>query len=180
MSRPLSRSLLISALVVAGISAPPPAAFAAAAVQTDPAACRQSPARQTRRSILGGIGGAVAGNILGSNSVTRTITSVLPAQTMLTEALMNLLDTCEQQKAAQATETVTQQAETQGVGTRAAWRSDTRPGVSGSSTVTAATQTADGSNCMTVTDVVIVNGEETTVGKKMCRRPGASGYVLAA
>jgi hypothetical protein len=33
---------------------------------------------------------------------------------------------------------------------------------------------------MTVTDVVIVGGEETTVPKTMCRRPGASGYVLAA
>ena len=37
-------------------------------------------------------------------------------------------------------------------------------------------QAADGSHCMTVTDVVIVDGEETTAPKRMCRAPGASGY----
>jgi hypothetical protein len=30
---------------------------------------------------------------------------------------------------------------------------------------------------MTVTDVVIVDGEETVVPKKMCRSRGASGYA---
>ena len=38
-------------------------------------------------------------------------------------------------------------------------------------------QLADGSQCVTVNDVVIVDGEETTVPKKMCRKPGASGYA---
>jgi hypothetical protein len=33
---------------------------------------------------------------------------------------------------------------------------------------------------MLITDVVIVDGEETTVTKTMCRAPGASGYTLAA
>jgi hypothetical protein len=32
---------------------------------------------------------------------------------------------------------------------------------------------------MTVTDVVIVDGEETTVPKKMCRGPGDSGFKRA-
>jgi hypothetical protein len=45
------------------------------------------------------------------------------------------------------------------------------------SKVTAAEQLADGSNCMTVTDVVIVDGEETVVPKKMCRARGATGYA---
>ena len=31
--------------------------------------------------------------------------------------------------------------------------------------------------CLTVTDVVIVDGEETTVPKRMCRARGASGYA---
>ena len=39
---------------------------------------------------------------------------------------------------------------------------------------------ADGSKCMLVADVIIVNGEETKVDKKMCRAKGASGYVLSA
>jgi hypothetical protein len=38
---------------------------------------------------------------------------------------------------------------------------------------------ADGGNCMTVTDIVIVDGEETTVPKRMCRAKGASGYARA-
>ena len=33
---------------------------------------------------------------------------------------------------------------------------------------------------MAVNDVIIVNGEETTVSKQMCRAPGATGYTLAA
>ena len=64
-----------------------------------------------------------------------------------------------------------------GVGTEASWQSDTRPNVHGSSKVTAQKQLADGSQCMTVTDVVIVDGQETTVPKQMCRAPGKSGYV---
>ena len=36
---------------------------------------------------------------------------------------------------------------------------------------------ADGGQCLTVTDVVIVDGEETTVPKKMCRAKGASAYA---
>jgi hypothetical protein len=36
---------------------------------------------------------------------------------------------------------------------------------------------ADGSQCLTVSDVVIVDGEETNVPKKMCKAKGASGYV---
>jgi hypothetical protein len=49
--------------------------------------------------------------------------------------------------------------------------------VSGKSTVTGEEKLADGGQCMTVNDVVIVDGEETTVPKKMCRAAGASGYV---
>ena len=66
------------------------------------------------------------------------------------------------------------------VGSTASWKSDTRPDVSGTSTVTAKTASADGGSCLTVTDVIIVNGEETTVPKKMCRKSGTSGYTLAA
>ena len=67
-----------------------------------------------------------------------------------------------------------------GVGTSSNWQSESRPNVSGSSTVTGQQARADGSTCLTVRDVVIVNGEETTVPKTMCRAPGASGYTLAA
>jgi hypothetical protein len=64
-----------------------------------------------------------------------------------------------------------------GVGTEVSWKSDSRPNVSGKSKVTAEEKLADGGQCLTVTDVVIVDGEETTVPKKMCRARGASGYA---
>ena len=64
-----------------------------------------------------------------------------------------------------------------GVGTEVAWKSETRPNVTGKSKVTGQEALADGSQCVTVNDVVIVDGEETTVPKRMCRRPGASGYA---
>ena len=174
----MSRIVLISAMVLGSLSTPLPAAALGAAASQAAQNC-QTPARQTRRSIMGGIGGAVVGGLLGSNRVTSTISSVLPVNTLLTDALMNLLDTCEQQKAAQATETVTQQAETQGVGTRAAWRSDTRPGVSGTSEVTAIEPAGAGGGrrCMTVTDVVIIDGEETRMPKQMCRTPPSTRYA---
>ena len=177
----MSRSLLISALVVGSLATPLPAvASSAAAVQTDPQTCQQSAARQTRRNVLGGLGGAVAGGLLGSNRVTRTITSVLPVQTLLTDALMNLLDTCEQQKAAQATDEVTTRAERGGVGTTSEWTSDTRPGVRGRSTVTAVDNPGQGGQrCMTVTDIVIIDGEETSVPKRMCRTPPSTRYARA-
>jgi len=87
--------------------------------------------------------------------------------------LLKMLDCKEQKQAAKATD----DAIRGGVGTEVAWTSESRPNVSGKSKVTAAEQLADGTQCMTVTDVVIVDGEETTVPKKMCRAKGASGYA---
>jgi hypothetical protein len=37
---------------------------------------------------------------------------------------------------------------------------------------------ATGLECITVTDVIIVKGEETTANKRMCRPPGSARYVL--
>jgi len=175
----MSRIVLISALVAGSLAAPLPAA-ASAAAQAPAQTCQQTPARQTRRGILGGIGGAVAGRLLGSNRVTSTINSLLPVQSLLTDVLMNLLDTCEQQKAAHATDEVTVRAERGGVGTTSEWTSDTRPGVSGRSTVTAVDNPGQGGQrCMTVTDIVIIDGEETSVPKRMCRTPPSTRYARA-
>ena len=174
----MSRIVLISALVLGSLATPLPVAASAAVQATPPQTCQQTPARRTRRSILGGLGGAVASGLLGSNRVTSTISSVLPVHSMLSDVLLNLLDTCEQQQAAQATEQVTQQAETRGAGARVAWRSDTRPGVSGTSEVTAVDNPGQGGRrCMTVTDIVIIDGEETSVPKRMCRQPPSSRYA---
>jgi hypothetical protein len=179
----MSRIVLMSALVAGSLAAAPlpVAAASAAAVQGAGQNCQQTPARQTRRSILGGIGGALVGRALGSNSVTSTIGSVVPVQSMLSDAIMNLLDCDEQQKAAQATEQLTERAERGGVGTSVEWRSETRPNVRGRSEVTAIDPqpTPQGARCMMVTDVVIVDGEETRVPKRMCRTPPSTRWARA-
>jgi len=176
----MSRIVLISALVAGSLATPLPVVASTVAAQANGQTCPTSTARQTRRNILGGLGGAVAGGLLGSNRVTSTISSVLPVQSLLTDALMNLLDTCEQQKAAHATDEVTTRAERGGVGTTSEWTSDTRPGVRGRSTVTAVDNPGQGGQrCMTVTDIVIIDGEETSVPKRMCRTPPSTRYARA-
>jgi hypothetical protein len=97
----------------------------------------------------------------------------MPAASYIGDELMKLLDCKEQQQAAKATD----QAVRGGVGTEVSWKSESRPNVSGTSKVTGEQQLADGGQCLTVTDVVIVDGEETTVPKRMCRAKGASAYV---
>ena len=62
----------------------------------------------------------------------------------------------------------------------AAWTSNTREDVSGTSTVVARNDPdSDGVQCITVSDVIIVSGEETRADKRMCRRPPAVRYALA-
>jgi hypothetical protein len=95
--------------------------------------------------------------------------------------LLNLLDCGEQQKAAKATEDVTAQAEAKGAGATVAWRSETRPGVSGKSVVTAVdTDGQAGRRCMKVVDVVIIDGEESKMEKRMCKQPPSTRYAKAA
>jgi surface antigen len=121
-------------------------------------------------SMLGSIADSVAGRVGLPSSVAGVS---LPVGSLLSDAIMNLLDCKERVQAAHATD----EAVRGGLGTEVAWTSESRPNVSGKSTVTATQQLADGGQCLTVTDVVIVDGEETTVPKKMCKANGASGYV---
>ena len=79
--------------------------------------------------------------------------------------------------AAEATVAVTKKEE---VGATAQWTSPTREGVSGSSTITALNTEPNGSRCLSITDIAIVEGEETRVSKRMCKGPGQARYVLAA
>jgi len=177
------RAALISASLIVASAVPVlPVAHAAAAQSTvGSRQCAQSPARNTRRGILGAVGGAALGGLLGSNRVTSTISSFLPVQTILTDALMNLLDCDEQQKAAKATEDVTVQAEARGAGTKVAWRSESRPGVSGVSEVTEVDNSGQsGRRCMKVVDVVIIEGEETKMEKRMCKQPPSTRYAKVA
>lgn len=130
------------------------------------------------------IGRSILGNVLndavGSAASKAGVYSYVPISEVsgtLTDAIACKLDPTEQVQAAAATEEATRGEE---VGATSNWTSTTRPEVSGSSTVAAKTDLADGTRCMNVTDIVIVEGEETRVSKKMCKEPGASRYVLAA
>jgi hypothetical protein len=151
----------------------PPAASAPAAAGSRCTEEQRDSARQRGRGMggmLGGIARGIGGRVGG---VAGMVTSMLPVDQLLGDAIASMLDCREQQQAAHATEEATRG----GVGTTSTWRSDSRPGVTGSSTVTAVEQHASDGDCMTVTDVVIVDGQETRAPKRMCRRPPNNRYV---
>lgn len=175
MFRKLTISALLALAPVAALTAVP--AIADSAPPANPKQCNDTPTKKAKRSMFGGMLSSVAGSMLGSvgGGIGTVATVALPATTLLTEELLKLLDCKEQQQAAKATD----EAIRGGVGTEVAWKSETRANVTGKSKVTAQEQLADGGTCMTVTDVVIVDGEETTVPKKMCRAKGASAFARA-
>ena len=136
--------------------------------------CADTPAKQAKRSMFGSMLSSIGSSVLGHVGAGSEVVSLaLPATSYLSDELLKILDCKEQQQAAKATD----DAIRGGVGTESSWQSETRPNVHGTSTVTGQEQLADGGQCMTVTDVVIVDGQETTVPKKMCRASGKSGYV---
>jgi surface antigen len=161
----LRKVLLASAL----FALPLAAAAVTAHADTRGGKCEQDQGKKRRNSTIGGMFGSLASRV----GVPTSVAGVgIPTTEILSEAITALLDCKEQQQAA----TATNEAIRGGVGTTSTWQSESRPGVSGSSSVTGEQQAANGTRCMTVTDVVIVDGEETTVPKKMCREPGASGW----
>jgi predicted lipid-binding transport protein (Tim44 family) len=170
----MTRIVLAVALLTAAPATPVFPAQAAAA-QAAPTQCADTAQKKAKRSMFGGMLGSIGGALVGSMGGTAgaVASAALPAASMLGEELMRLLDCKEQQQAAKATD----EAIRGGVGAQSSWQSETRPNVHGSSKVTASEQLADGGQCLTVTDVVIVDGQETTVPKKMCRAKGASGYA---
>jgi len=171
------RALLLAApLALVPLAAAAPAASAATGADQSRTGEQCQQRNQNRRrggSALGGIARGVLGRF-GGGAVANTI---LPMGSMLGDAVMRLLDCDEQRQAATATEQATQRAERGGPGASASWQSETRPGVSGSSTVTAVDSGTPDGDCMSVSDVIIVDGQETEVPKRMCRRPPTNRYV---
>ena len=167
--------LFLAAAPLLMLAAPPPAA---AAEQPDTRMGKKcEKPKKKRGGMFGAIAGGLANAALGRAGVPSSVAGVsIPVGSLLSDAIISQLNCREQVQAA----TATTEATRGGVGTSAGWTSDTRPGVSGSSTVVAQNARSDGASCMTVTDVIIVNGEETRAPKTMCRGPGASGYTLAA
>jgi surface antigen len=184
--RGLSGLLLLAAVLAAlGLAAPLRAAepgpdASARAAPAAGATCEAQRDRSRRRgrlvgALIGGLAGGIAGGGFGRNPgrTAALIGALAPVGALLGDAIAGLLDCDEQRRAASATEA----AVSRGVGTTENWASATRPGVTGSSTVTAAERTADGGDCMIVTDIVIVDGEETRAPKRLCRSPPSNRYA---
>ena len=137
--------------------------------------------RATRRgsvglAVLGGVAAAVGGRRLGN--IARFL-PVAAVATALTSAIACRLDEPEQIKAAEATMEATRSEQ---VGAQVAWQSETREDVRGTTTIVALeaapTGQPQGSRCMLIDDVIIVNGEETVSQKRMCRVPPETRYAL--
>jgi hypothetical protein len=165
--------LLATPLLIASVSIPSEPAAAAAREDRPGKSCKPKKKGGLFRSVAGAIANAGASAVGVPSGVAGVY---IPVGSLLSDAIISRLNCKEQVQAA----TATNEAVRGGVGTTASWESETRPDVSGSSTVVAQNRRSDGGSCMTVNDVIIVGGEETTVPKTMCRAPGASGYTLAA
>ncbi|WP_255454682.1 hypothetical protein [Parasphingopyxis sp. CP4] len=125
-------------------------------------------------------GRSIIGGILGDAARSLGIPTYVPStefSDVLATEIACRLDPEEQEKAAAATDEATRGGQ---VGATAEWTSDTRPGVRGRSTVTGRSQASSGRDCLEVTDVIIVEGEETTVPKTMCRVPPSRRYTRTA
>lgn len=140
------------------------------------------------------VGSRIMGNLLGgaaNDAASRAgVSAYVPVSEFsdqLSSAIACKLDPQEQAQAAEATLEATRGSGEDGtgapqVGTSSAWRSNTREDVSGTSTVTGRERSRgnDGLDCIMVTDVIIVSGEETRAEKRMCRRPGSARYSIEA
>jgi len=181
-------STLVAATLIAALVVPAPASAQFGGLfqkkpSTDTTSGDDSKSEDCATDSKNSIGKSILGSVIGGFTRRATqkmgvVGSFIPRAEVadtLTNAIACRLDPDEQLQAAEATRSVTQSEQ---VGTTSQWKSQTREGVSGSSTATAKTQTADGTSCMTITDVVIADGEETRVSKQMCKYPGKPRYVV--
>jgi surface antigen len=184
-----SSGLAASALALAALAVPAQAQFGGLLggsrnrTSNSDDKCAESN-RSAGSRIAGGILGSLAGSAVGSAGGLLTYVPVASLTDQLTHSIACRLDPEEQQQAADATLEATRGVEdgtSAEVGQMAAWTSNTREGVSGASTVVASNEVdGDGLQCIMVSDVIIVKGEETRAEKRMCRRPPAARYAIAA
>ena len=147
--------------------------------------CEKGSSGDTARGVLGGLLGGAAGRTanrmgLGSFVPVSEFTNTISAE------IACKLDENEQKLASEATIAATIVTGDEGneappeVGRSASWTSETRGGVSGTSTVTSREASSGDNDCITVTDVIIVEGEETRADKRMCRLAGSPRYTIVA
>ena len=167
--------------------------------------CPEGKKKSVGASIMGSVAGSVANRVGGRFA---SFVPMPEFATILTNAIACKLDQKEQKQAADATLAVTRGDDTGAVvvGQTAQWTSSSRKDVKGKSTIVAVeeapvapaanpgkakgagksgdkgkpVQLASASTCITVSDVVIVAGEETTASKRMCKAPGQARYTLMA
>lgn len=163
-------------------------------------ACGDGKKGDVARGALGGLLGGIGRRTARRSGVTQFV-PVAQFEDTLTTEIACILDEDEQRQAAEATMAATnfEPAATRGgeegdeetpvdteasrgppIGQSASWTSGTRDEVTGTSTVTAREETGDDSDCIFVTDIVIVRGEETRAEKRMCRSPGSRRYTIVA
>lgn len=187
-----SAGLVASALALGALAAPAQAQFGSilrsgtrAATASDEGGCGEGKKSSAGSRFLGGVLGGAASNAVGSTGVGGWVT-LGDVEGELTDAIACHLNPDEQKQAAQATLEATRSLEDDGgegaqVGDMAEWTSTTRDNVSGTSTVTGRDdERDDGLQCVRVTDVIIVDGEEARAEKRMCRRPPAARYAIVA
>src|SRR5215211_9044359 len=96
------RALLIAAVMTAPAATLVPVGTASAAVAATPSTqCADTPKKKAKRSIFGGIASGMLGGVLGGAGVGGNLAVVaLPAASLLSDAILKLLDCKEQQQAA--------------------------------------------------------------------------------
>ncbi len=163
--------------------------------QTDeaqtPEECEQDSSPSAGRRILGGLLGGAGRDIANDLGIPFYV-PVEEFTDTLSTAIACRLDPVEQEQAANATAEATRGGDDGSgpeIGATAAWVSESREGVSGRSTVTGRDEPPGrgrgrgrgaGADCITVTDIIIVEGEETRDEKRMCRPAGGGRYAIVA
>lgn len=134
------------------------------------------------RGVIGGLLGGAVDNLARSARLPSFV-PVPDFADQITESIACKLDPEEQKQAAEATLSATRTEDPEAlpeVGASAQWSSNTRENVAGTSTVTSREASSGNADCITVTDVVIIEGEETRAEKRMCRAPGSARYSIVA
>lgn len=144
--------------------------------------CEEGRKGDIGRGILGGIVGGAINDLARGSGVNRYVPVPQFTDQLTTEIACKLTPE-EQEQAANATIEATRGASADtapDIGSSASWQSTSRENVSGTSTVTGREKASGNADCITVTDVIIVEGEETRANKRMCRPPGSARYAIVA
>ena len=149
------------------------------------AGCEEGKSGDVVSGAIGGMLGGI-GRRTARNAGVPTFVPLTEFSDTLTTEIACKLDADEQKQAADATLEATRGVEGEDgftgppVGQSSSWTSGTRDDVKGSSTVTSREETGDDADCIMVTDVIIVEGEETRAEKRMCRPSGSARYSIVA